>query len=80
MELHRSLSARSGLTPPPRFLSMKDTHGNEVMSELSGSLDFDQDIIDLRTAGTVATDEDGAKLRVHTDGYKIKLASKFATN
>ena len=48
--------------------------------ELSGSLDFDQDIIDLRTAGTVATDEDGAKLRVHTDGYKIKLASKFAIN
>ena len=39
VELHRSLSARSGLTPPPRFLSMKDTHGNEVVSELSGGLE-----------------------------------------
>ena len=43
MELHRSLSARSGLTPPPRFLSMKDTHGNEVVSELSGSLESTSD-------------------------------------
>jgi len=39
VELHRSISARSGLTPPPRFLSMKDTHGNEVVSELSGALE-----------------------------------------
>jgi len=39
VELHRSLSARSGLTPPPRFLSMKDTHGNEVVSELSGAME-----------------------------------------
>ena len=43
MELHRSLSARSGLTPPPRFLSMKDTHGNEVVSELSGSIESQSD-------------------------------------
>merc|ERR1712066_395891 len=43
VELHRSLSARSGLTPPPRFLSMKDTHGNEVVSELSGSLESQSD-------------------------------------
>ena len=43
VELHRSLSARSGLTPPPRFLSMKDTHGNEVVSELSGSLESTSD-------------------------------------
>ena len=43
VELHRSLSARSGLTPPPRFLSMKDPHGNEVVSELSGAMESQSD-------------------------------------
>lgn len=35
VEIHRSMSARSGLTPPPRFLSMKDGQGTMVMSELT---------------------------------------------
>jgi len=35
VDLHRSMSARSGLTPPPRFLSMKNDQGNQVVSELT---------------------------------------------
>ena len=30
VETYRSMSARSGLTPPPRFLSMKNDQGNQV--------------------------------------------------
>jgi len=35
LELHRSLSlgSRSGLTPPPRVISMRDSEGNEVVTE-----------------------------------------------
>ena len=35
VELHRSLSlgSRSGLTPPPRVISMRDNDGNEVVTE-----------------------------------------------
>ena len=35
VELHRSMSlgARSGLTPPPRVISMRDSEGNEVVTE-----------------------------------------------
>jgi len=35
VETYRSMSARSGLTPPPRFLSMKNDQGNQVVSELT---------------------------------------------
>jgi len=39
VEIHRTMSARSGLTPPPRFLSMKDNTGTTVMSELTSQLE-----------------------------------------
>ena len=35
VELHRSMSlnSRSGLTPPPRVISMRDSDGNAVVTE-----------------------------------------------
>ena len=42
VDLHRSMSARSGLTPPPRFLSMKNDQGNQVITTSNQSLMFAQ--------------------------------------
>merc|ERR1712012_1038799 len=49
VEIHRAMSARSGLTPPPRFLSMTGSSGNQVVSEITG-LDTGGDVTENDTS------------------------------
>ena len=58
------------------------TNGHIASMELTitGSDDFDQAIIDLRIAGTLADNDAAAKLRLHTDGYRANLESKWASD
>eukprot|EP00090_Calanus_glacialis_P001284 TRINITY_DN10900_c0_g1_i2.p1 TRINITY_DN10900_c0_g1~~TRINITY_DN10900_c0_g1_i2.p1 ORF type:complete len:236 (-),score=75.82 TRINITY_DN10900_c0_g1_i2:65-772(-) len=57
VELHRSLSlgSRSGLTPPPRVISMRDSDGNEVVTEWQSVLSIESKSEEI---GSYATDRE----------------------
>merc|ERR1712233_280132 len=47
---------------------------------MGGASDWDQDLINLYSAGTITSSTDQAKVRLHTDGYKATLSSTFAVD
>jgi len=47
---------------------------------IQGDSDFDAELIRLYESGTVTSVTDQQKIRMHTDGYRITLQSKWATN
>jgi len=65
VEIHRAMSARSGLTPPPRFLSMTGSSGNQVVSEITG----------LDTGGDATTENDNKEKETEAEHHSSKSSS-----
>merc|ERR1712029_150572 len=55
----------SGLTPPPRFLSMTDSSGNQVVSEITG----------LDTGGDATTENDTKEKETEPEHHGSKSSS-----
>jgi len=53
---------------------------NSLSVVLEGSLNFDNELVALVKAGTIASTADASSLRLHTDGYKITMTSTFAVD
>jgi hypothetical protein len=53
---------------------------NALTLDIAGNADFDSAIIALRVDGTLADNDAGTKLRLHTDGYRATLATTWAAD
>lgn len=91
VELHRSLSlgSRSGLTPPPRVISMRDSEGNEVVTEwqsaqnietkseeMIGSYATDREVISKPNLPSLGSSRTGSSLGSSL-GHGAKLPNKY---
>jgi hypothetical protein len=50
---------------------------NSLSLTITGNSDFDQFLVDSVKAGSITSTDNAAKMRLHTDGYHVSLASTF---